>query len=832
MIAAVLDRITPGVRDALAGWGAASAFVALALRVALPPRDPSSAVSAPPRAETPRAVAPRELLVPSALGALAWCITIWPWFGRGIPAFAHDWKWPLLRAQLDAWPSMLHSLWLPWGAGAPAVQELAQYPIVIAAWIFGHALSPAWTLYLILGLLFIAGATGAAACAHAFDLDVRWQRLIAFVYPLAPAVTNRLSAGHLPWLLGYAIVPWIVYIAVAREPSRGRAGALGMLWGCAAAQVQFLIIAPLALFVAGKRALSRDIALAAIIACALQAPMIAALVWGHPGAAYASAHANGDWQLAQSARASLALAGAADPAGYFERFEANAELFLAPLLALAFLAAWYMPRAAPLGLLWLGSALWSAGLRGPLAAPLAYAFDHSLVSSAFREFSHTEVLATLPLLLLAALGARMLAARRGAIALGVLAFACFPAVWPSIAGDAARFDVAVQPEPAYASLADSIAALPGNGSVLWLPSTQPMRMSDARGGADSLALPIGAHPPFVEYRPSVPLVVAIRAIDEGDRAACGLLADLGVQAVVDRTDVTSVPGQDKRDSLAPGNLDRVGLHLIERDSAASLYGVPCYKGRITWASASVVRGDWLALRSLARVGATDEITLPPRPPARLAAWPPPEPTYESVDVARGWVPLSQADAFVRRFAGAFDDVVVTSRVDAPMEGSAELASTGAGSYSWRTQAQVRALLRVQPVAIWMSGVSDTSRSPNSSLEQSVASLPAASSNAAAPPRSHSLDEYAQLLGFVGPAPPQGSLIVMHQHSSGGWRAFEDGVPLATFPADGFAVGWRVDHPGILSIRYESPPMRLLWAIVGCAFAAAAAMAWPFAKRQI
>jgi len=98
-------------------------------------------------------------------------------------------------------------------------------------------------------------------------------------------------------------------------------------------------------------------------------------------------------------------------------------------------------------------------------------------------------------------------------------------------------------------------------------------------------------------------------------------------------------------------------------------------------------------------------------------------------------------------------------------------------------------------------------------------------------RSHSLDEDARALGFDGQAPPQGSLIVLHQHSSGGWRAFVDDVPLATYPADGFAVGWHVDHPGTLSIRYDSPPMWLLWSIVACAFAAAAAMAWPGATRR-
>jgi hypothetical protein len=811
LIAAVFGNISSGWRDAIAGWGAAVALVALIAR-AFAAREPEAA---------PVAVDSLNGWWAAALGVSACGFAIWPWIGRGVPAFAHDWKWPLVQAQLDAWPSMLHSLWLPWGAGAPAVQELAQYPIVLFAWMAGKALPTAWALYVVLALIAVISATGTARCARAFGLEQRWQALLAFIYPLAPAMTNRLSAGHLPWLLGYALVPWMIAVVVQRASSWARAGQLGLLWGLAAAQVQFLLIAPFALLAAGRRALRWDVAAAAAFACCMQAPTIAALLFGHPTSAFAPAHANIDWQLAQSSRATLALAGAADPAGYFQSFEPSAELLLAPLIALAFFGAFITARAAPLAMLWIASALWVAGMRGPFASVFSSAFSNVLALSAFREFSHVEVLVMLPLLVLAAFGARALTRNRLAAGFGAFAIACAPAAWPGLAASAARLDTPVRVE--YDQVVSAIADLPGNGAVLWMPSEQPMRMAETRGGADSLAFPIGNHPPFVEYRPSVPLIVATRALANGDRAACGLLADLGVQAVVMRGRVETVPSLQGTAERVPSPV-RSGLKNLVLFGAEQAYTVPCFRGTLTWAPASVVRGDWTNLQALAHSGATDEITLPPAPPPGFVAGPPPKSSYQTDDITRDWVPLSQADAYAGRFAGAFDDVAITARQDAPFEEVAALASGGNGPYAWMSADKMRALLQRGPVAVWGTGTAGAGTSQDITTK-----------NFAKPTgdraKAHALFGRDASTSDSGPAPPQGSLVVLHQHSSGGWQAYVDGIALASYPADGFAEGWIVDRPGTLNLRYAAPPISILWGIVAASIAAALAMMFARPKRE-
>jgi hypothetical protein len=160
--------------------------------------------------------------------------------------------------------------------------------------------------------------------------------------------------------------------------------------------------------------------------------------------------------------------------------------------------------------------------------------------------------------------------------------------------------------------------------------------------------------------------------------------------------------------------------------------------------------------------------------------------------------------------------VITSLPDAPLVGPNSLVSGGGSVYEWLPTVRVRELLRRGPVAVWESGLPGTPASQS----DAASALP---HTRAADAFASGLNNRSTHLNYVGPSPPQGSLVVLHQHSSGGWQAIVDGVPLASYPADGFAQGWIVDRAGTLAVRYAAPPIALLWSIVFCALVAAIAM---------
>jgi hypothetical protein len=715
-----------------------------------------------------------------------------------MPAFAHDWKWPLVASQLHAWPSILHSAWLGWGSGAPAVQELASYPTVVIASALGSFLSPAATLYCVLIILGIVGGVGAARVAAAVGLEMTWQVLFAAAYPLLPPAFDRLCAGHFNWLLGYALFPHFAATLLLARPSTGRAGALGLLWGLASSQIEFFTFFGIALAAGGKRMLRWDVIGAAAVACGIQLPMIVALFVSHPGAAFESAHANTAWQLSQSSGVLVALAGGADAVHYFERAQPLAAFLLAPLVIVAAYGALNAPQLRGFALLWLIASAWAAGLQGPLAALADPLFQNVSVAAILREFSHAEVVVAAPLLLFAALGSRALLAGRREAAAALFAVLLAPAAAPMLAGQLSVIDAPIRVPPSYPTVARFVESLPGDGQILWLPEIQPLSFEQTRGGADSLAFPTGRHAPYVEYRPTVEIVNSLRALSSGQHRACGLLGDLGVQAVVVRRAVSSdVSWPDFSQTLGKATLVSDGLTPALQTDDASVYTVPCYRGIVTWGAAATIRGDWHDLANLSAKGATDEMTLPPASPSSAEIGPVPRALYSTLDPRAGWVPLSALDAFLPSFGYAFGDVVLTRDATADDLAPFDLAAVPFSHYRWERADVIERQLRVGPVAVW-----DAARTSDQSATVG-----------GSPGPSHSVAVRMDSIGYRGAAPPPPSLVVLHQRNYGAWRADVDGRILTPHLADGFAVGWIIDSPAqILSIDYAAPPMWLVWSI--------------------
>jgi hypothetical protein len=734
-------------------------------------------------------------IVLGAIGALAGVVG---WLA-GTPAFAHDWKWPLDALQMHDQLASLASIWLPWGSGAPAVQALGNYPITLLSWMLGTFLSSNAALLIVIALIGGVGGWGIAALSAQSGLAKPYQAVLALCIAALPAWFNRLDAGHLQWLLGYALAPCALAVAAASMSKRKTAGALGALFGLAGGQAQFMLFFPLAalpLAVRSRKLIALVASLPLMIG--LQLPAVVAMVYASRFSAFAPQHTNLTWQAAQSDPIHLALLAGADPAHYFGNWITPPVLWLS-LLTLAFVAVGAFANAMTrtLAALWLVFAVWSSGLDGPLRTPLAWMFTHVPDAIALREFAHAQVIVAPLLAVLCAHGvARCVRALKLRTVAGPAAtfLALLPLTAAAFSGTITHLSIPVPASSDRDAAVDAIAGLPGAGQILWWPGLQPIAFANLRGGVDSDAFVTGAHAPYEEYRPTAALAHAIVALSAGDRAACGLLADLGIQAVVVR-DGTTIPAGTAFASLSVPSasvMARAGLREIGRHGSYRLYAVPCYAGNFTIANDAQLSGDWSTIVDLARrAGATDERTSAPAPPAGCLTKAFLATSYHSTDVAQDWVPLSELDAIFLQYDNAFDDVLVT-RSQRVADASVVLAAQSTTPFSWVPAARANELVPAT-IAVWK-----------------IAQCPP---QPGATPRGLAQGAAARPYGDGPNVLLKPSLVVAHYGKYAGWRllARGEGAPQPVL-ADGYATGWLLT-PGRWELALEQigPPVGLLWA---------------------
>ena len=761
---------------------------------------------------------PTEERLPAALAmALGACGALAGLSGwaSGTPAFAHDWKWPLTPLQSHAQLATLGSLWQLWGSGAPAIQALGNYPVTIASWLLGFIAPSQIALLLVIAAIGAIAGYGVARLGGSTGLSKYAQGAAALVIAAMPAFFNRICAGHIEWLVGYALFPLTLALLLARVPRIRAAAFLGVLWGIAGGQAQFLLFFPLAalpLAFTRKRLLVAGSAFA--IALAMQAPAIAAMFLARSADVFAQDQANISWQLAQSDRVSLALFSGADPAHYFAAWQSAPAYWLALVpLALAGIGIARTPLTRMLGAVWLLSSLWSAGLDGPLAAPLSHLFASIPDAIFLREFAHAQAICGPLFAILVAHGAEsiasMITAKRVIGAL--LAFASLlPLTSAAYSGTAVRLTPGIAASRDRDAIVDELARLPGNGQILWWPGLTPVAMDATRGGVDGDAFVVGTHAPYSEYRPTAALAQTVAALDRGDAAACGLLGDLGVQAVVVRDEIRAARGSVVFGSLPPSDATaaRGGLRMLLRLGTYHVYTVPCYNGRFTSAPVTTLAGDWTAVSAIARrSGATDELTVPPRPPDGCTIEPFHPARYATTDPALGWIPLSEFDARFLDFDNAFDNVFVTSSATLRPEIWA-LAANARQSYVWRSPDELQSMTE-RTIAVWR-----------------IASCPARIARAKRQPGMHGFPARA-LIGRKLEL-HAAELIVAHYGVFSGWSLRVNGETSPDpKPADGYATGW-VLSPGTWNITFVQlgPPIAALWAVViaACLGALAAAAA--------
>ena len=783
---------------ALAGSAASAGFLAPLLEAVATIVFLVVLFTAPVR-EMPASESHFRAAVPFALGAAAAFTGTSGWLA-GAPGFEHDWKWPLCALQSHDQLQSLSSLWLLWGSGGPAVEALGIYPITLANWILGYALPDNLALLALIAVIGGCAGVGIAALAAGSGLQKPYQVVLAVSIAAMPAWFNRMNAGHLQWLLGYALLPGVLALTLARIRVTKMIGGLGAMLGIAAGQAQFLLFFPLValpflirrgLFLAGCAAFA--------LMTALQLPAIIAIAYAQNVNAFASQRTNLSWQTAQSDPLSLALISGADPAHYFLHWQKTAA-FLCSLLVigLAGIGAGRNTVTRILAFVWVLSAVWSSGLDGPLAGAISWFFTHVPGALALREFAHAQAVTACALLILAAHGAHAVGRRlRGAATTGaIITFASLlPLTAAAYSGEITHLSGPVPYSAERDATARDIAGLPGSGQILWWPGLDSVGLTDepTRGGVDSDAFATGNHAPYLEYRPTAALAQAVMALNAGDRAACGLLGDLGIQAVVMRDDVRIDAGSAFAPMRAPSerNLIRDGLREISRHGVYQVYVVPCYRGRFTIARDAAIAGDWTTVVAVARThGSTDERTQPPPAPTGCRPQPFDAAEYRSVDIDQNWVPLTSADRYFLAFDNAFADVLITGNAANKITQVA-LAATSGAPYRWMTPDKLNALRLRQPVAVWE--VAQCGSRLRVGTHTMSTSQPRTFRNGT----------------FVLRGP---HLVVAHYGTVAGWSLSARGEGLAQpVQADGFATGWLLRAGRWqLALVQSGPPMRLLW----------------------
>ena len=528
----------------------------------------------------------------------------------------------------------------------PPCRHSARIRSAVVGWLLGYALPSNLALLAMLACIGACAGVGTAALAARIGLPKPYQAILALAIVAMPVWFNRLNAGHLQWLLGYALFPGTLALATSSARTWRVAGGLGALWGIAGGQAQFMLFFPLAAlpFVTRTRQLIAA-GVGAILMAGLQTPAIAAICFSQQVDAFAQQHTNLTWQSAQSDPLALALFSGADAAHYFARWENPIAFALSfGILILVAIGAFRNALTRTLAAIWLFSAIWSSGLDGPLRWPMAWVFTHVPDAVALREFTHAQAITAPALAILAVAGVAAIvrAANAPSRAGAALAFvALLPLTVAAFSGAITRTTPSVAYSPYRETTVNDVSALPGSGQILWWPGLAPISLASSRGGVDSEAFVTGRHAPYVEYRPTAALAQAIVALNAGDRAACGLLADLGIQAVVVRENTAVPPGEAFSSLAVPSAqiMRRAGLREIASRGTYHFYEVPCYRGRFTVADRATLTGDWSTIVPMARrFGATDEQTsaLPPPPGCNLVPFDPA--SYESTDIAREWVP--------------------------------------------------------------------------------------------------------------------------------------------------------------------------------------------------
>lgn len=525
--------------------------------------------------------------------ALACAVSVWPVVQSGsIPAFQQDWAWPLSRSLSLQWLHGFIGLWddralgqanaLPWQTYAVATQTAS---ILIFGPSVGLAIWIAGTVFL--------GAWRCGAMLERFGVARLSARMIgAALFAFGPVPFTRIAAGHLAYLLAYALLPWA--IELAHETISGRhvrsCIALGFVVGLSACQIQFYAIDGLAIallipFVSRSAGWFGRLAAAGALSIAVQLQALLPMLGSATPSLYLGQRAILSWEYNNSSPFGAALVGL----GYFTHYyESHALAFAAIALyvvlgvGLVFgIVAARQPSLYAVALVAVGT-LGTAGLYGPASGILSWLFTHTAYATVFRDLHYFAALVAIGTSLLAGFALQRFRALVPLFAVLALWIAI-----PELSGNAIG-DLVVPKPYVNDTLADMRAiASAGRGRVIWLPAEEPVGLRDRKNwGRDFAAYGPAGNPSASDDLQNPQMAYALATLRAG-HPDWNAFTSMGVRYLVYRNYVRSVAPEDNLGTgfriaywtLDDGGVGRLLAHdnhvaIIRRSERSNVYELP------------------------------------------------------------------------------------------------------------------------------------------------------------------------------------------------------------------------------------------------------------------
>jgi hypothetical protein len=491
----------------------------------------------------------------------------WILFSDAVPVLRHDWTWPVSSLELRDLGTLATESWVPDGLGSPKAFPtlyVMDVPLAFLARAFdAHAV----LMFALLATALLAGLGLTLLLHRTFGIGLAATLAAIVAYVGSPFAFDELVAGHLPNLLGFALLPFVplgaVALAGAAFADRRAVAALGLGLGLvvalSAAQIQYVVFDA----AAGALAfLARPVPRGRVALAACTAALVVAAAHGQsfahliaPGAhgARAAGASPLEWFFTLSKPAPPTLAQSGYIGGY-----ADANRLLPPSAQIAVLstAAWFvagfaLARGRRAGIffvaLLLAGVVGATGVYGPFAA-LKLVLTNVRAMTALREAYNWQCLTTLGIVgcLALALEASVLGSARTArwAARGVRSASwalVLIGAYATLSGASAQ-ELHVKVEgPGEAAARAVIAADPSDARVAMLPLIEPIRQDGfTYGGSEPYWAGFGGHPVVTEFDPDPAFATAALLLDEPDpEPGLRLLGRLGVKYLVFRNDLVS-----------------------------------------------------------------------------------------------------------------------------------------------------------------------------------------------------------------------------------------------------------------------------------------------------